>query len=522
MEAFELTKNPDLGIFDRQFPVIFDDPIYDPTKMTIIQGTDGVLDDLFSYQVYNKLKNHWRLATEPPDKQPGMIRSDSDDDKLHHYGNVGGAAWDEVLQLTRSSDVIPHFDAVRIRDTGLDHYLELRCNEDLGANRILNFVVGNAQRTLTLSGNPTLGDWFDQSVKQAVSPIFAGLNIGQYIYHNGDVDTYVRFQTDNITLRAGGVDFINMVEAATDYLALLNGLNFIGDSANTDMTVGLTINQAGNDDEILAFKSSDVNHLMTDLAETDTYGCFKKASAAEGGLGIDSLTEGNYSLYVRAIVTADNTDHDATALAPFVFQAGKKLGAGIGVMGADANLAVFRNHLTGVWVLDEDGDTWQSGDISAVGIGLSGNITMSSATSLLQGGAKLSLEAGATGVYSITIHDDTTVATPNVYISAGSHLQRDTSSKKYKDKIKNLELDPALIYDFLPRSFNSLCRDDDNERRYIGLVAEEVKQVCPEIIDYGENNEVRNYDTKMLVTLILAETQRHEARIKALEAQLIN
>ena len=74
MEDFKFTKKPDLGIFDRQFPVHLEsDPIHDSTKMTIIQGTDGVLDDLFSYQVYNKLKNNWRGAVAPTDMQDGMI-----------------------------------------------------------------------------------------------------------------------------------------------------------------------------------------------------------------------------------------------------------------------------------------------------------------------------------------------------------------------------------------------------------------------------------------------------------------
>ena len=156
MEDFELTKKPDLDIFDRRFPAIFDDPMYDPTKMTIIQGTDGVLDDLFSYQVYNKLKNHWRLATEPPDKQVGMIWSDLDNDKLKHYGNVVAAGWEEVLQLTRSFDVSPQFASVGLMDTpGADHSLNLTCNEELTANKALNFVVGDAHRTITLGGNLT-------------------------------------------------------------------------------------------------------------------------------------------------------------------------------------------------------------------------------------------------------------------------------------------------------------------------------------------------------------------------------
>ena len=43
----------------------------------------------------------------------------------------------------------------------------------------VNFVTGGSLRTVTLTGNPTIGDWFDQSVKQAAAPTFATVNTGQ-------------------------------------------------------------------------------------------------------------------------------------------------------------------------------------------------------------------------------------------------------------------------------------------------------------------------------------------------------
>ena len=46
------------------------------------------------------------------------------------------------------------------------------------------------------------------------------------------------------------------------------GIVFIGDTANAQMTTGLTINQGTADNEILALKSSDINHGMTGVTET--------------------------------------------------------------------------------------------------------------------------------------------------------------------------------------------------------------------------------------------------------------
>ncbi len=65
----------------------------------------------------------------------------------------------------------------QIRDAGNDHALIITPGTDLSANRVLTVTTGDAARTITLSGNPTLNDWFDQSVKQAASPTFVGLTL---------------------------------------------------------------------------------------------------------------------------------------------------------------------------------------------------------------------------------------------------------------------------------------------------------------------------------------------------------
>lgn len=156
------------------------------------------------------------------------------------------------------------------------------------------------------------------------------------------------------------------------------------------------------------------------------------------------------------------------------------------------------------------------------GLYFSGSSTIQSVGS----GANLTLigGGGTADIQSQTIASRTTVNDGNVYCASGSpyRLKRFTSSVEYKDKIKDLELDSSLIYNLRPRSYNSKCDNDDKDKRFVGLMAEEVEKIYPEIIDYGDEGKVVNYDSRMLMTLMLAEIQYHEARIKALEAQLNN
>lgn len=75
--------------------------------MALSDGDNALTGDRFAYQQYNRLKNHWRGASLPTNAQPGMIFSDSDDDKLWH---VIGSGEDEILQETQSADARPVFD----------------------------------------------------------------------------------------------------------------------------------------------------------------------------------------------------------------------------------------------------------------------------------------------------------------------------------------------------------------------------------------------------------------------------
>jgi hypothetical protein len=63
-----------------------------------------------------------------------------------------------------------------------------------------------------------------------------------------------------------------------------------GETENTKCALGLTINQGANDDEILAFKSSDVDHGWL-VTETDTFGFFQKIHADTGGLHIKAICD---------------------------------------------------------------------------------------------------------------------------------------------------------------------------------------------------------------------------------------
>ncbi len=68
-------------------------------------------------------------------------------------------------------------EGLHILDTDESHDLIIASGSDLSDDRVLSLVTGDSDRTITLEGDPTLDDWFDQSVKTDSTPSFPGVTI---------------------------------------------------------------------------------------------------------------------------------------------------------------------------------------------------------------------------------------------------------------------------------------------------------------------------------------------------------
>jgi hypothetical protein len=146
---------------------------------------------------------------------------------------------------------------------------------------------------------------------------------------------------------------------------------YVGDTANGNMTMGLTLNQAANENAIFSLKSSDVAHggvsFTTSAVETDTFSNMEK-KGAEGGIDWDIINDnsGNgEALAIAAITRAANTDKDASGRgAVTFFHASHDSGGTLGNVGADANAFAVVARVGGSnlcrLLSDEDGDLYST------------------------------------------------------------------------------------------------------------------------------------------------------------------
>ncbi len=167
-----------------------------------------------------------------------------------------------------------------------------------------------------------------------------------------------------ITTSAG-----DLTLAPTFDLILNDGKNFIGDTVNTKMTAGLTINQGANTDESLALKNSGDAHPFTTEAEADTQLMFMRFFGGASIQGFSQTGTGRALILSGAGNTPDTTKSTAGSGAIEIRGYGGA-GPAYGNMGADGNIVAIRNNTTTVWIVDEDGDTWQAGDASLANLNI--------------------------------------------------------------------------------------------------------------------------------------------------------
>jgi hypothetical protein len=142
---------------------------------------------------------------------------------------------------------------------------------------------------------------------------------------------------------------------------------FIGDSANANMTVGLTINQGANDNSIIELKSSDVAHGGTgEGLETDSFVALRKTSPTLGGLDMIIMAEdaalGTVTHFMSRGGTATTTKSTA-GRSLIEMQALEHNGSnGAADITADGNVFGIRARVGGSsvtrFLVDEDGDLY--------------------------------------------------------------------------------------------------------------------------------------------------------------------
>jgi hypothetical protein len=178
------------------------------------------------------------------------------------------------------------------------------------------------------------------------------------LYFDGGTHTYITEEADNrVAMTLNGT--------TSFYWSSSGGNKFfgIGELSNANMSNGITINQGGADDEIIAFKSSDIAHGITAQTETDTYGTIKKGDASNGLMRLTGYTQATAGIQVMGIGTSANTTKATNARSFVEVVTGIKSGTSVANPTANANLFSIHDFssYTAKFVVDQEGELFSDG-----------------------------------------------------------------------------------------------------------------------------------------------------------------
>jgi hypothetical protein len=123
-----------------------------------------------------------------------------------------------------------------------------------------------------------------------------------------------------------------------------------------------------------------------------------------------------------------------------------------------------------------------------------------------------------TGVFLAGVWGAQTAAVP-VYIDASGHLGTSAvSSRRFKSDIEDMNDFTSGLMQLRPVTFH--YKQGGADRLEVGLIAEEVAEVYPDLVVRGARGEIEGVRYETLAPMLLNEVQQQAKRIRALEDRL--
>jgi hypothetical protein len=231
-------------------------------------------------------------------------------------------------------------EGLRIFDTNASHGLIIKPGSNLSADRILSIITGDAARSITLSGNPTLADWFDQAVKQASSPTFAGLTLTAF-------SGYVKAAAGVLSASAIADGDLPATIKGLTLSALATGFSIAGGTTSKTLTVPLDSSVSGTNTGDNAANSSTM-YIGT------TAHALNRTTAAEGLAGITSLTPATDFTFIHNSINAMTIVESGALVNTLYLKAGD---VGIGAITPAGRLEISKATGSPVLVITNLSDT---------------------------------------------------------------------------------------------------------------------------------------------------------------------
>jgi len=139
-------------------------------------------------------------------------------------------------------------------------------------------------------------------------------------------------------------------------------------------------------------------------------------------------------------------------------------------------------------------------------------------------GESATIRIGTTGTQTKTfiagIHGIAVVSGTAVKVNAVGQLGTLPSSKRFKDQIKPMDKTSEVIYLLKPVTFQYKKELDPNKTPQFGLIAEEVEEVNPDLVDRDAQGKVYTVRYEAVDAMLLNEFLKEHRKVEQLEKQI--
>ena len=105
----------------------------------------------------------------------------------------------------------------------------------------------------------------------------------------------------------------------------------------------------------------------------------------------------------------------------------------------------------------------------------------------------------------------------DVIVDGSNVVQKKSSSKRYKRNIVDIALDSNKVYDLRPVDFEWNEKSATDGKKDIGLIAEEVAEILPQIVNYNNDKTPESVSYDKLSVILLMEIKKLKEEIEKLK-----
>ena len=103
---------------------------------------------------------------------------------------------------------------------------------------------------------------------------------------------------------------------------------------------------------------------------------------------------------------------------------------------------------------------------------------------------------------------------------SNNRLLYNSSSRRYKNNIRDIETDTSKIYEIECKTFETNDPDQDEVRTVIGLIAEELVEHFPTLVGHDSENRPDSINYAMLVVPLINELKKLKMEVTSLKTRI--